>query len=58
MQPPAASRAAVKRPDLAERLAGLGVEPTDEAPEALNLAIREDAARYAEIIRRFGITAA
>ncbi len=54
----AASRAAVKRPDIAERLAGLGVEPTDEAPEVLQAAIREDAARYAEIIRRFGITAA
>jgi tripartite-type tricarboxylate transporter receptor subunit TctC len=54
----AASRAAVKRPELVERLAGLGVEPTDEAPEALQVAIQEDAARYAEIIRRFGITAA
>jgi tripartite-type tricarboxylate transporter receptor subunit TctC len=53
-----ASRAAVKRPELVERLAGLGVEPTDEPPEALQVAIREDAARYAEIIRRFGITAA
>jgi tripartite-type tricarboxylate transporter receptor subunit TctC len=54
----AASRAAVKRPELVERLAGLGVEPTDESPEALQAAIQEDAARYAEIIRRFGITAA
>ncbi|MGG5885672.1 Bug family tripartite tricarboxylate transporter substrate binding protein [Falsiroseomonas sp. HC035] len=54
----AASRAAVKRPDIAERLAGLGVEPTDEGPEALQAAMQEDAARYAEIIRRFGITAA
>jgi tripartite-type tricarboxylate transporter receptor subunit TctC len=54
----AASRAAVKRPELAERLAALGVEPTDEAPEVLQAAIREDAARYAEIIRRLNITGA
>jgi tripartite-type tricarboxylate transporter receptor subunit TctC len=54
----AASRAAVKRPDIAERLAALGVEPTDETPEVLQAAMREDAARYAEIIRRFGISAA
>ncbi|MBU8541304.1 Bug family tripartite tricarboxylate transporter substrate binding protein [Falsiroseomonas tokyonensis] len=54
----AASREAVKRPDVAARLAALGVEATDEAPEVLQAAIREDAARYAEIIRRFGISAA
>lgn len=53
----AASRAAVQEPELAGRLAALGVEPTDEGPEALGLAIREDAARYAEIIRRFEIVA-
>jgi tripartite-type tricarboxylate transporter receptor subunit TctC len=53
----AASRAAVKRPEVAERLAALGVEPTDEPPEVLQAAIRDDAARYAEIIRRLGITA-
>lgn len=53
----AASREAVKEPDLAARLASLGVEPTDEGPEALGAAIREDAVRYAGIIRRFGIVA-
>ncbi len=51
----AASRATVRRPDLAERLAGLGVEPTDEPPEALAAAIRRDAARFAEVVRRYGV---
>jgi tripartite-type tricarboxylate transporter receptor subunit TctC len=53
----AASRDAAKRPDLAERFAGLGVEATDEAPEVLAAAIRDDAARYAEVVRRFNIRA-
>jgi tripartite-type tricarboxylate transporter receptor subunit TctC len=51
----AASRAAVRRPDIAERLAGLGVEPTDEAPGALAAAIRNDAVRFAEVVRRYGV---
>ena len=45
----------MKRPELAERLAGLGVEPTDEPPEALAAAINSDALRYAELVRRFNI---
>ncbi|WP_203076521.1 Bug family tripartite tricarboxylate transporter substrate binding protein [Falsiroseomonas ponticola] len=53
----AASRAAAKRADVAERFAGLGVEPTDEGPEVLAAAIRDDAARYAEVVRRFNIRA-
>jgi tripartite-type tricarboxylate transporter receptor subunit TctC len=53
----AASRAAVADDTLAARLSALGLEPTDEAPEALAAAIREDAARYGAIIRRFGIVA-
>ena len=53
----AASRAAVQRPEVAERLAGLGVEPTDEAPEVLQAALRDDATRYAEVVRRFAIRA-
>jgi tripartite-type tricarboxylate transporter receptor subunit TctC len=53
----AASRDAARRPELAERFAALGVEPTDEPPEALQIAMREDASRYAEIVRRFGIRA-
>jgi tripartite-type tricarboxylate transporter receptor subunit TctC len=51
------SREALKDTDIAARLAALGVEPTDEGPEALGAAIREDAERYGAIIRRFGIVA-
>ncbi|WP_237213349.1 Bug family tripartite tricarboxylate transporter substrate binding protein [Falsiroseomonas oryziterrae] len=51
----AANRAGLRRPDIADRLAGLGVEPTEEAPEVLGEAIRADAARFAEVVRRFGI---
>ncbi len=53
----AASRAAAKRPDLAERFTGLGVEATDEAPDVLQAAIPTDAVRYAEVVRRFNIRA-
>jgi tripartite-type tricarboxylate transporter receptor subunit TctC len=51
----AANRAAFRRPEIAERLAALGVEPTDEGPEELGAAIRADAARFAEVVRRYGI---
>ncbi|WP_431285309.1 Bug family tripartite tricarboxylate transporter substrate binding protein [Humitalea sp. 24SJ18S-53] len=53
----AASRAVVKRPELAQRLAALGVEATDESPEALAEVIRDDAARWGAVVRRVGITA-
>jgi tripartite-type tricarboxylate transporter receptor subunit TctC len=53
----AANRAAFRRPEIAERLAALGVEPTEEGPEELGAAIRADAARYADIVRRFAIRA-
>jgi tripartite-type tricarboxylate transporter receptor subunit TctC len=51
----AAVREAVRRPDVAERLAALGVEPLDEPPEAMGTVIRADAERWAEVIRRAGI---
>lgn len=50
-------RRAMRRPDLAERLASLGVEPLDEPPEALGARIAEDAARWAVVVRRAGIRA-
>ncbi len=53
----AANRAGQRRPEIAERLASLGVEPTEEGPEALAEAIRADALRYAELVRRFGVRA-
>jgi tripartite-type tricarboxylate transporter receptor subunit TctC len=51
----AAVRQAVRRPEMAERLAALGVEPLDEVPEAMGTVIRADAERWAEVIRRGGI---
>ena len=49
--------AAMRRPELAERLAGLGVEPLDEPPEALGARIAEDAVRWAAVVKRAGIRA-
>jgi tripartite-type tricarboxylate transporter receptor subunit TctC len=51
----AAARRAVARPEIAPRLAALGVVPQDEAPEQLARVISEDAARWAEVVRRNAI---
>jgi tripartite-type tricarboxylate transporter receptor subunit TctC len=40
------------RPEVAERVAALGLEPVDELPEALGALIRADAERWAEVVRR------
>ena len=40
------------RPEVAERVAALGLEPVDEPPEALDALIRADAERWAAVIRR------
>ncbi|WP_165838782.1 Bug family tripartite tricarboxylate transporter substrate binding protein [Roseicella frigidaeris] len=48
----AALVAGLRRPELAERLAGLGLEPVEEPPEALGRLIQADAGRWAEVIRR------
>ena len=53
----AATRQAMHRPEVTERLVAFGIEPLDEPPEAMALAIRTDAARWAEVIRRAGIRA-
>jgi tripartite-type tricarboxylate transporter receptor subunit TctC len=42
----------VARPDVAERIAALGLEPVNEGPEALGTLIRADAERWAATIRR------
>ncbi len=39
-------------PDVIQRLAALGIEPTDAAPEALGERLREDARRWGEVVRR------
>jgi tripartite-type tricarboxylate transporter receptor subunit TctC len=51
----AEGRRAMARPDVAERLSGLGVEPLDEAPEALGARIAADATRWAALVARAGI---
>src|SRR5215213_8662835 len=40
------------RPDVAERVAALGLEPVDEPPEALGALVRADAERWAAVVRR------
>ncbi|MBL6456589.1 tripartite tricarboxylate transporter substrate binding protein [Belnapia sp. T6] len=40
------------KPEVAERLAALGLEPVNESPEALGRLIHADADRWAETIRR------
>jgi tripartite-type tricarboxylate transporter receptor subunit TctC len=40
------------RPDVAERVAALGLEAVDEPPEALGDLIRADAERWAAVVRR------
>jgi tripartite-type tricarboxylate transporter receptor subunit TctC len=40
------------RPDVADRIAALGLEAVDEPPEALGALIRADAERWAAVVRR------
>ena len=40
------------KPDVAERVAALGLEPVDAPPEALGRVIQADAERWAEVVRR------
>lgn len=42
---------ALANPEVAQRLAALGIEPTDAPPELLGARLREDAARWAGVIR-------
>jgi tripartite-type tricarboxylate transporter receptor subunit TctC len=51
----AEGRKVLFRPDVAERLSSLGVEPLDEAPEALAARMAEDATRWAAVVKRAGI---
>ena len=47
----------LRQAEVRERLAALGIEPVDQPPEALALKMREDAARWAPVIRRTGMQA-
>lgn len=51
----AVARAAQRKPEIAPRLALLGVEPQEEGPEVLAAVLREDATRWAAVIRRVGL---
>jgi tripartite-type tricarboxylate transporter receptor subunit TctC len=51
----AEGRRVLFRPEVAERLAGLGVEPLDEAPDALASRMAADATRWAAVVKRAGI---
>ena len=48
----AALSGVLRQPEVAERVAALGLEPVDAPPEALGRVIRADAARWAEVVRR------
>ncbi|MCQ4162706.1 tripartite tricarboxylate transporter substrate-binding protein [Roseomonas sp. GC11] len=48
----AAGQAALRRPDVAQRLAGLGVEVLEEPPAALARRIQADAERWALVVRQ------
>ena len=52
-----AARRAQRQSETAQRLAALGVEPQEEGPEALQAVLREDAERWAAVIRRVGAKA-
>jgi tripartite-type tricarboxylate transporter receptor subunit TctC len=45
----------LRNPEVRERLAALGIEPVDAPPEALTAKLREDAERWAPLIRRTGM---
>jgi tripartite-type tricarboxylate transporter receptor subunit TctC len=42
----------LKKPEVAERIAALGLEPVEAPPEALGQLIRADADRWAEVVRQ------
>jgi tripartite-type tricarboxylate transporter receptor subunit TctC len=48
----AALSGVLRKPDVAERVAALGLEPVDAPPEALGRVIHADAERWAEVVRR------
>jgi tripartite-type tricarboxylate transporter receptor subunit TctC len=45
----------LRHAEVRERLAALGIEPVDAPPEALAAKLRDDAARWAPLIRRTGM---
>lgn len=52
----AALVSALRMPEVAQRLAALGIEPTEDPPEALGARLVADADRWAPLIRRARLT--
>jgi tripartite-type tricarboxylate transporter receptor subunit TctC len=48
-------RTALKRPEVAGRVAGLGVEAVGNTPEELAEFLREEITRWAQVIRKAGL---
>jgi tripartite-type tricarboxylate transporter receptor subunit TctC len=48
---------ALQMPDVRERLAGMGAEPSGEAPEALAARIKAESERWGEVVRKANIKA-
>ena len=53
----AATVAAIKLPEMRERLVGLGAEPGGISPEAFDQLIRDDIAKWGKVVKALGITA-
>jgi tripartite-type tricarboxylate transporter receptor subunit TctC len=53
----AATLAAVKSPDMRERLIQLGAEPGGISPEAFDQLIRDDIVKWGKVVKALGITA-
>ncbi len=51
----AAVGTALRHPEVVPRLAALGIEPVDASPAALGVRLRDDAARWAGVVRSAGL---
>ncbi|TMH93038.1 MAG: hypothetical protein E6H42_03915 [Betaproteobacteria bacterium] len=47
--------AAVKSPEVVERMAGIGMEPAGTTPEQYEQLLREEYERFGSLIRRIGM---
>jgi tripartite-type tricarboxylate transporter receptor subunit TctC len=53
----AATVAAIKVPEMRDRLIGLGAEPGGNSPEAFDQLIRDDIVKWGKVVKALGITA-
>lgn len=47
--------AALKQPDLVERMAGVGMEPAGDTPEQFDAFVREEIAKWAPVVKEAGL---